>query len=103
SRLVPRKGQDGLIRAMPRLLRRVPDAALLIVGGGPDRPRLDALAAEAPRGSVAFAGEVPDAELPAHYAAADVFAVPCRSRLAGLEVTGFGIVFLEAAAAGKPV
>jgi phosphatidylinositol alpha-1,6-mannosyltransferase len=119
SRLVPRKGQDVLIRAMPRILRRVPDAALLIVGTGSDRARLDALAAEAPRGSVAFAGEVPDAEaprgsvafagevpdaeLPAHYAAADVFAMPCRSRLAGLEVEGFGIVYLEAAAAGKPV
>ncbi len=103
SRLVPRKGQDVLIRAIPRILRRVPDAALLIVGGGPDRPRLEALAAEAPPASVSFAGEVPDADLPAHYAAADVFAMPCRSRLGGLEVEGFGIVFLEAAAAGKPV
>jgi phosphatidylinositol alpha-1,6-mannosyltransferase len=103
SRLVPRKGQDVLMRAMPRILRRVPDAALLIVGGGADRPRLEALAAKAPRGSVAFAGQVPDADLPAHHAAADVFAMPCRSRLAGLEVEGFGIVFLEAASAGKPV
>jgi phosphatidylinositol alpha-1,6-mannosyltransferase len=103
SRLVPRKGQDVLIRAMPRILRRVPDAALLLVGGGPDRARLEGLAAAAPRGSVVFAGEVPDAELPPHYAAADVFAMPCRSRLAGLEVEGFGIVFLEAAAAGRPV
>ncbi|MDP9341163.1 MAG: glycosyltransferase family 4 protein [Actinomycetota bacterium] len=103
SRLVPRKGQDVLIRAMPRILRRVPDAVLLIVGGGPDRPRLEGLAAGLPPGSVAFAGEVPDADLPAHYAAGDVFAMPCRSRLAGLEVEGFGIVFLEAAATGKPV
>jgi len=103
SRLVPRKGQDVLIRAMPRIRRRVPDAALLIVGGGPDRPRLEALAAGAPGGTVVFAGEVPDGDLPAHYAAADVFAMPCRSRLGGLEVEGFGIVFLEAAAAGKPV
>ncbi len=103
SRLVPRKGQDVLIRAMPRVLRREPDAALLIVGGGPDRRRLEQLAAELPRGAVTFAGEVPDSELPVHYAAADVFAMPCRSRLAGLEVEGFGIVFLEAAAAGKPV
>jgi phosphatidylinositol alpha-1,6-mannosyltransferase len=103
SRLVPRKGQDTLIRAMPIVTRLVPDAALLIAGDGPDRPRLDALAEHAPAGSVVFAGEVPDAELPAHYAVADVFAMPCRSRFGGLEVEGFGIVFLEAAAAGRAV
>jgi phosphatidylinositol alpha-1,6-mannosyltransferase len=102
SRLVRRKGQDALIRAMPAIRRREPDAALLIVGDGPDRVRLQALASDAPAGSVAFAGEVADADLPAHHAAADVFAMPCRSRLAGLEVEGFGIVFLEAAAAAKP-
>jgi phosphatidyl-myo-inositol dimannoside synthase len=101
SRLVPRKGQDVLIRAMPAIRRREPDAALLIVGGGPSRDSLEEMAA--PSGSVVFAGEVTDADLPAYHAAADVFAMPCRSRLAGLEVEGFGIVFLEAAAAGKPV
>lgn len=103
SRLVPRKGQDTLIRAMPMVKRLVPDAALLLVGDGPDRARLESLAAEAATGSVVFAGEVPDAELPAHYAAADVFAMPCRSRFAGLEVEGFGIVFLEAAASSRAV
>jgi phosphatidylinositol alpha-1,6-mannosyltransferase len=87
---------------MPAIRRREPDAALLIVGDGPDRVRLQALASDAPAGSVAFAGEVADADLPAYHAAADVFAMPCRSRLAGLEVEGFGIVFLEAAAAAKP-
>jgi phosphatidylinositol alpha-1,6-mannosyltransferase len=102
SRLVRRKGQDVLIGAMPAIRRREPDAALLIVGGGPDRGRLEHLAEAAPRGAVAFAGEVPDDELPAYHAAADVFAMPCRSRLAGLEVEGFGIVFLEAAAVGRP-
>jgi len=100
SRLVKRKGQDVLIRAMSRLRRRVPDACLLIVGEGADRGRLEGLAREAPVGSVAFAGQVPDGELPGVYGAADAFAVPCRSRLAGLEVEGFGIVFLEAAASG---
>ena len=104
SRLVPRKGQDVLIRAMAAVRRREPDAALLVVGGGDDRARLEALAVDhAPAGSVAFAGEVPDADLPAYHAAADVFAMPCRSRLGGLEVEGFGIVFLEAAAAATPV
>ena len=102
SRLVPRKGQDVLIKAMPAIMRRVPDAHLLVVGDGPDRARLQALAADAPRGSVTFTGQVPDDELPAYHAAADVFAMPCRSRKAGLEVEGFGIVFLEAAACGKP-
>jgi phosphatidyl-myo-inositol dimannoside synthase len=103
SRLVPRKGQDVLILAMPMVRARRPEATLLIAGGGPYEPRLREMAAAAPAGSVVFAGEVPDGELPAHYAAADVFAMPCRSRWGGMEVEGFGIVFLEAAATGKPV
>ncbi len=102
SRLVPRKGQDLLILAMDRIRRREPDAVLLIVGDGKYRGKLEAMASYAPRGSVSFAGAVADAELPAYHAAADVFAMPCRSRFAGLEVEGFGIVFLEAAASGKP-
>jgi len=61
------------------------------------------MAARFPPEAVVFTGEVADADLPAYYAAADVFAAPCRSRWAGLETEGFGIVFLEAAAAGKPV
>jgi phosphatidylinositol alpha-1,6-mannosyltransferase len=104
SRLVPRKGQDVLIRALPELRRRVPDTALLIVGGGPDVPRLTRLAAEVGVASdVVLTGSVPWDELPAHYDAGDVFAMPCRSRGAGLEVEGLGIVFLEASATGLPV
>jgi phosphatidylinositol alpha-1,6-mannosyltransferase len=104
SRLVPRKGQDVLIRALPAVRRRVPDAALLCVGGGPDAPRLQRLAAEhGVAQDVVLTGSVPWDELPAHYAAGDVFAMPCRSRRAGLEVEGLGIVFLEAAATGLPV
>lgn len=104
SRLVPRKGQDVLILAMEAIRRRVPDAVLLLVGDGPSRRRLEALAASiAPARSVVFAGEVADAELPSYYGAADVFAMPCRSRFAGLEVEGFGIVFNEAAASGLAV
>jgi phosphatidylinositol alpha-1,6-mannosyltransferase len=102
SRLVRRKGQDVLIRSMEVVRRLVPEAALLLVGDGPDRARLERLAAEAPPGSVRLAGEVPDEELPAHHAAGDVFAMPCRSRWAGLEVEGFGIVYLEAQATGRP-
>jgi phosphatidylinositol alpha-1,6-mannosyltransferase len=100
SRLVPRKGQDALIRALPTVLRRVPDAALLLVSGGPDRDRLRRLAGDLP---VHFTGPVPWAELPAHYAAGDVYAMPCRTRRRGLDVEGLGIVFLEASATGLPV
>jgi phosphatidylinositol alpha-1,6-mannosyltransferase len=102
SRLVPRKGQDVLIAGTGLVQDLVPDAALLLVGDGPDRVRLQELARSAPPGSVVFAGQVSDEELPACYAACEVFAMPCRSRWGGLEVEGFGIVFLEAAASGKP-
>ncbi len=104
SRLVPRKGQDTLIQAMPRLLRRVPDAVLLIVGGGPYRARLERLATEiGVAESVRFTGPVAWEELPAHYGAGDVFAMPCRTRRGGLDVEGLGIVYLEASATGLPV
>ncbi|HEX6499265.1 MAG TPA: glycosyltransferase family 4 protein [Micromonosporaceae bacterium] len=104
SRLVPRKGQDTLIRAMPAILRRVPDAALLVVGGGPYRSTLERLARDADVAHrVAFTGSVPWAELPAHFAAGDVYAMPCRTRRAGLDVEGLGIVYLEASATGLPV
>ncbi|BBU22371.1 GDP-mannose-dependent alpha-(1-6)-phosphatidylinositol monomannoside mannosyltransferase [Mycobacterium xenopi] len=104
SRLVPRKGQDVLIRALPSIRRRVDGAALVIVGGG---PYLSALRRLAQRyrvtEHVVFTGAVSGAELPAHHAMADVFAMPCRTRGAGLDVEGLGIVFLEASATGVPV
>lgn len=104
SRLVPRKGQDVLIRALPQIQRQAPGAALLIVGGGPDAGRLARLAREVGvHRDVVFTGTVPWEQLPAHYAAGDVFAMPCRTRRAGLEVEGLGIVYLEASATGLPV
>ncbi|GAA2562894.1 glycosyltransferase family 4 protein [Winogradskya consettensis] len=104
SRLVSRKGQDMLIRALPEIRRRVPGAALLVVGGGPYRKKLTALARDqGVESDVVFTGTVPWADLPAHYAAGDVYAMPCRTRSAGLDVEGLGIVYLEASAIGLPV
>ncbi|PXY27269.1 glycosyltransferase family 4 protein [Prauserella muralis] len=104
SRLVPRKGQDMLIHALPELRKRVPDAALLLVGGGPYRKRLAQLATELGVSEhVVLTGSVPWEELPAHYTAGDVFAMPARTRGKGLDVEGLGIVYLEASAAGLPV
>lgn len=104
SRLVPRKGQDVLIRALSSIRRQVPGAALLLVGGGNDTPRLQRLAVtEGVADDVVFVGAVPPADLPSYYAAGDVFAMPCRTRIAGLEAEGLGIVYLEASATGLPV
>lgn len=104
SRLVPRKGQDTLITAMPQILADVPDAVLLIVGDGPYRSDLEKLAeTTGVSASVRFTGAVPWSELPAHYGAGDVFAMPCRTRRGGLDVEGLGIVYLEASATGLPV
>jgi phosphatidylinositol alpha-1,6-mannosyltransferase len=104
SRLVPRKGQDTLILALPRVLREFPDAVLLIVGGGPYRRDLERLAERTGvAASVRFTGPVPWKDLPAHFGAGDVFAMPCRTRRGGLDVEGLGIVYLEASATGLPV
>lgn len=104
SRLVPRKGQDVLIRALPEICRHHPQTRLLIVGDGPYRARLEQQAARSPVAhNIIFTGPMSGSELPAYYAAGDVFAMPCRTRGGGLDVEGLGIVFLEAAAAGRPV
>ncbi len=103
SRLVARKGQDVLIEGMRRIRERVPHATLLIVGGGPYEERLRALATDAPTGSVLFAGQVSEEDLPRYYALGDVFAMPCRTRLGGMEVEGWGNVFIEASACARPI
>jgi phosphatidylinositol alpha-1,6-mannosyltransferase len=104
SRLVPRKGQDTLVRALPLVRKAVPDAALLLVSGGPHRGKIQQLAREhGVADHVVMTGSVAWSELPAHYAAGDVFAMPCRTRNRGLDVEGLGIVYLEASAAGLPV
>ncbi|MDQ3990631.1 MAG: glycosyltransferase family 4 protein, partial [Actinomycetota bacterium] len=104
SRLVPRKGQDVLVRALPEIRRRVPGAVLLLVGDGRYRRALERLAASCGvDDAVRCTGSVPWTELPAYHATGDVFAMPCRTRAGGLDVEGLGLVFLEAAAAGLPV
>lgn len=103
SRLVRRKGQDVLIRAWPRVRSRFSDAALLVVGAGPDRQRLEKMVEEVGAQGVHFIGGVSGPQLPGYYAACDVFAMPCRTRRAGLDVEGLGMVYLEAAACARPV
>ncbi|HYR64354.1 MAG TPA: glycosyltransferase family 4 protein [Actinomycetota bacterium] len=101
GRLVPRKGADVLIEAVALLRSDHPDLTLAVAGGGRDRARLERLALRC-RAPVRFLGRVPDDRLPALYGCADVFAAPNRTRWAGLEQEGFGIVFIEAAACGVP-
>ncbi|MGV9679402.1 glycosyltransferase family 4 protein [Nocardia sp. NPDC003482] len=104
SRLVPRKGQDMLLMAMLAIRKRVDGAVLVIAGGGPYEEKLRGLATALDLDKdVVFTGRVPAAELAAHHTLADVFAMPCRTRGAGLDVEGLGIVFLEASATGVPV
>jgi phosphatidylinositol alpha-1,6-mannosyltransferase len=104
SRLVPRKGQDTLIRAFPEVRAAVPRARLLVVGDGPYR---EALRAQAGRlglaSAVVFTGAVPYAVLPSYTRAGDVFAMPCRSRWLGFDVEALGAVLLQGAAVGRPV
>jgi len=99
SRLVARKGQDVLIRGWPEVRRQAKGARLVIVGSGPYERKLQAMAGE----GVVFTGAVPGEMLRDIVAAADVFAMPARTRLGGLDVEGLGIVYLEAQACGVPV
>lgn len=104
SRLVTRKGQDALVRIWPQVRAAVPGAHLVLVGTGPLEADLrKAVALAGLEGSVTLAGEVPWTDLPAWYRTGDVFAMPCRTRLAGMDVEGLGLVFLEAQACGVPV
>lgn len=104
SRLVARKGQDMLIRALPRVARAVPDVRLLIAGVGPHERALRRLAqATGVNNRVVFAGAVPYAELPAYFRAGDVFAMPCRARWFGFDVEALGAVFLQGSAVSRPI
>ena len=101
SRAVPRKGHARLLAVWPELRRRHPGARLVLAGSGPELPALRRTAAGLP--GVDVLGRVAEADLPALYAAADVFVLPVADRLGGLVTESLGIVLLEAAAAGLPV
>jgi len=104
GRLIHRKGQDVLIQALPEIARAVPDVHLLFVGEGPYKSELDKLISDLGISDrVSFIGRVNFAELPKYLCAGDIFAMPSRSRLGGLEVEGLGIVYLEASACGLAV
>jgi phosphatidylinositol alpha-1,6-mannosyltransferase len=102
--LVPRKGHDIVIKALPRLLLRTPNLAYLIAGEGAYRAALVDLAASlGVREHVVFLGRVSDELLPTIYGISDVFAMPSREELDACDVEGFGLVFLEASACAKPI
>ena len=104
GRLVHRKGQDKLIESLPKILQSFPDAVLLLVGEGPIKQMLKNTAKQlGATNQVIFAGRVQHIDLPDYICLGEVFAMPVRSRFAGLEVEGLGIVYLEASACGLPV
>ena len=92
---------DVLIKACAELQKSRPNLKLLIAGTGRDRQRLETIAKQK-KAPVTFLGHVQDQHIPSLYGAADIFSMLCRVRWGGLEQEGFGIVFLEAAAAGIP-
>jgi len=104
GRLVHRKGQDSLIAALPEILQRHPSAHILLVGEGPYRKHLEKMVADLKvDDAITFIGRIQHADLPRYICVGDIFAMPSRSRLAGLEVEGLGIVYLEASACELPV
>ena len=104
GRLVHRKGQDKLIESLPKILQSFPGAVLLLVGEGPIKQMLKNTAKQlGVTNQVIFAGRVQHIDLPDYICLGEVFAMPVRSRFAGLEAEGLGIVYLEASACGLPV
>ena len=104
GRLVHRKGQDVLIEAMPAIIKDVPEAHILMIGEGPYRGYLETRAKSLGiEDKITFIGRIQYADLPRYICVGDLFVMPSRSRLAGLEVEGLGIVYLEASACGLPV
>ena len=104
GRLVHRKGQDILIKALPEIRKSVPDAHILFIGEGPYRKNLVKLAHDLEVSqAITFIGRIQYQDLPRYLSVGDIFAMPSRSRFFGLEVEGLGIVYLEASACGLAV
>jgi phosphatidylinositol alpha-1,6-mannosyltransferase len=102
ARLVPRKGIDSVLAALPLVRQVVPDVTYVVAGEGPDRERLEEIARRLGIADcVRFVGGIADDELPHWYSLGDVFAMPSRGEPPDVE--GFGIVYLEAAACERPV
>lgn len=102
--LVRRKGHDMVLRALAHLAPRYERLGYVVVGDGPNRCALEALASELRVSDrVRFLGRLADGETYREMAKCDVFVMPCRLLKERFGEEGFGIVFLEAAALGKPV
>lgn len=103
GRLVKKKGHETVLRSLPVLLRKYPHLKYLIVGDGPERGRLEVITSELGlRGSVSFAGNVPNYNVGDFYRAADIFCLVNQEDAYG-DIESFGMVFVEAGACGKPV
>ncbi|MFN6559146.1 MAG: glycosyltransferase [Nostoc sp. ChiSLP01] len=97
GRMAKYKGYDQIIHALVKVRSQIPDVRFILAGKGDDLPRIKALISSLNlEDSITIAGFVPDEELCAHYNLCDVFAMPSKGE-------GFGIVYLEALACGKPV
>lgn len=104
GRLVHRKGQDTLVESLPEILQSVPAAHILFIGEGPRQKFLEVRArALGVSQHITFIGRIQYRDLPRYICVGDIFAMPSRSRLAGLEVEGLGIVYLEASSCGLAV
>ncbi|MBI3814636.1 MAG: glycosyltransferase family 4 protein [Nitrospinae bacterium] len=104
GRLVERKGHDYVIKALPGVIQEIPEIHYLIAGNGPHKLELEKLAEKLNiKDYITFAGFIPDEELPAYYALCDIFIMVSREIKEKGDVEGFGIVYLEANSAKKPV
>jgi phosphatidylinositol alpha-1,6-mannosyltransferase len=104
ARLVDRKGQDTVIRALPKILKDIPDLVYVLAGGGDYRSALEEMARQnRVEKSLLFTDFVADADIPDIYAAADAYIMVSREGRETGDIEGFGITYLEASAAGLPV